>query len=96
MMRELGIQMSTSSRSYLSAPETRFIPSAQIQDIFIHEAFKGFEVRFYMAVIVEREKDAIVVFPKLLPRREILEEVWRGTRAVLYRANKVERSNGGT
>jgi hypothetical protein len=29
----------------------------------IHEAFKGFEVRFYLAVIVEGEPNALVVFP---------------------------------
>lgn len=84
IIRGLGIQTSTSSPSLLSSATTRFIPTAQIQDIFIHEAFKGFEVRFYLAVIVEGEEDAIVVFPKLLPRREILEEVWKGSRDVLY------------
>jgi len=34
-----------------------------IQDIFIHEAFKGFEVRFYLAIVVEGEHDVVVVFP---------------------------------
>ena len=29
----------------------------------IHEAFKGFEVRFYLAVIVEGETEVLVVFP---------------------------------
>ena len=29
----------------------------------IHEAFKGFEVRFYLAVIVEGESEVVVVFP---------------------------------
>lgn len=84
VIRGLGIQLSTSSSSYLSTPSTRFIPTAQIQDIFIHEAFRGFEVRFYLAVIVKGEKEAVVIFPKLLPRRDILEEVWRGAKRVLY------------
>ena len=34
-----------------------------IQDIFIHEAFKGFEVKFYLACVVEDEEDVVVVFP---------------------------------
>jgi phosphatidylinositol glycan class H protein len=34
-----------------------------IQDIFIHEAFKGFEVKFYLAVVVEGEEEVVVVFP---------------------------------
>jgi phosphatidylinositol glycan class H protein len=84
VIRGLGIQTSTSSATYLSKAATRFIPTTQIQDIVIHEAYKGFEVRFYLAVIVEGEPDVVVVFPKLLPRRAILEEVWRGSRRCLY------------
>lgn len=63
VIRGFGIQTSTSSSTYLSTAATRFIPTTQIQDIVIHEAFKGFEVRFYLAVIVEGEPDAVVVFP---------------------------------
>ncbi|KAA8646440.1 PIG-H family GPI synthesis protein [Aspergillus tanneri] len=84
VIRGLGIQTSTSSLTYLSKASTRFIPTTQIQDIVIHEAFKGFEVRFYLAVIVEGEPEVVVVFPKLLPKRAILEEVWRGSRRCLY------------
>ncbi|KAJ5092920.1 hypothetical protein N7456_008781 [Penicillium angulare] len=84
VIRGFGIQTSTSSSTYLSSAATRFIPTTQIQDIVIHEAFKGFEVRFYLAVIVEGEPDVLVVFPHLLPKREILEEVWRGSRRCLY------------
>lgn len=63
VIRGFGIQTSTSSSTYLSTAATRFIPTTQIQDIIIHEAFKGFEVRFYLAVIVEGEPDVLVVFP---------------------------------
>ncbi|KGO42577.1 hypothetical protein PEX1_045650 [Penicillium expansum] len=86
VIRGFGIQTSTSSSTYLSTASTRFIPTTQIQDIVIHEAFKGFEVRFYLAVIVEGEPDALVVFPHMLPKREILEQVWRGSRRCLYDA----------
>ncbi|KAF2873548.1 GPI-GlcNAc transferase complex, PIG-H component-domain-containing protein [Massariosphaeria phaeospora] len=84
LLRGLGLQTSTSSSTLLTTPSTRFIPSTNIQDIFIHEAFKGFEVRFYLAIVVKGEEDVVVVFPSLLPRRAILEEVWRGARACLY------------
>jgi phosphatidylinositol glycan class H protein len=84
VLRGLGVQTSTTSHTYLQAPTTRFIPTASIQDIFIYEAFKGFEVRFYLAIVVEGEEDAVVVFPALLPRRGILEEVWRGTKKCLW------------
>ncbi|KAL2054929.1 hypothetical protein ABVK25_004751 [Lepraria finkii] len=83
-LRSLGIQTSTLSPSYLLPSNTRFIPSSQIRDIFIHEAFRGFEVRHYLAVVVEGEGEVVVVFPKLLPGRAIVEEVWRGARECLY------------
>ncbi|KAJ5561519.1 hypothetical protein N7461_000280 [Penicillium sp. DV-2018c] len=86
VIRGFGIQTSTLSSTYLSTAATRFIPTTQIQDIVIHEAFKGFEVRFYLAVIVEGEPDVLVVFPHMLPKREILEQVWRGSRRCLYDA----------
>ncbi|KAH8424177.1 PIG-H family GPI synthesis protein [Aspergillus melleus] len=84
VIRGLGIQTSTSSLTYLAKASTRFIPTTQIQDIVIHEAFRGFEVRFYLAIIVEGEPEMVVVFPTLLPKRAILEEVWRGSRHCLY------------
>lgn len=67
MIRGLGVQTSTSSSMYWSSAATRFIPTTQIQDIVIHEAFKGFEVRFYLAIIVEGESGVVVVFPVNLP-----------------------------
>ncbi|EAW09890.1 PIG-H family GPI synthesis protein [Aspergillus clavatus NRRL 1] len=79
VIRGLGIQTSTSSATYLSKAVTRFIPTAQIQDIVIHEAFKGFEVRFYLAVIVEGEPDVVVVFPvRFLVSGELVQaDEWR-------------------
>jgi phosphatidylinositol glycan class H protein len=63
VIRGLGVQTTTSSPTYLSTATTRFIPTNMIQDIFIHEAFKGFEVRFYLSILVENEHDVVVVFP---------------------------------
>ncbi|CAI6342441.1 unnamed protein product [Periconia digitata] len=84
LITHLGLQTSTTSSIYLRAPTTRFIPTTSIQDLFIHEAFKGFEVKFYLAVVVRGEKDVVVVFPRLMPRRGILEVVWRGGRECLW------------
>ena len=63
VLRTLGIQTRTLSASYLLPSTVRFIPTSQIQDIFIHEAFRGFEVRYYLAVIIEGEGEIVVVFP---------------------------------
>lgn len=91
LIRGLGIQTSSSSPSYLSTPTTRFIPTTAIQDVFIHEAFTGFEVRFYLGVVVEGEKEVVVVFERLMPRRDILGVVWRGVRRVLYQQGSKEK-----
>ena len=63
VLRTLGIQTRTLSPFYLLPATTRFIPTAQIRDLFIHEAFRGLEVRYYLAVVVEGEGDVVVVFP---------------------------------
>jgi len=63
VLRGLGIQTTSSSPTYLATSTTRFIPTTSIQDIFIHEAFRGFEVRFYLCVVVVGEEDSVVVFP---------------------------------
>lgn len=67
VIRGLGVQTSTSSPTYFWASSTRFIPTSAIQDIFIYEAFKGFEVRFYLSIVVEGEEDVVVVFPVRTP-----------------------------
>jgi phosphatidylinositol N-acetylglucosaminyltransferase subunit H len=84
VLRGLGIQTSTSSTTYLGTASTRFIPTEKIQDILVNEAFRGFEVRYYLVVVVEGEDEVVVVFPRLLPGRAIVERVWRGARGCLY------------
>lgn len=63
VLRGLGVQTRTSSPSYLWKASTRFIPTSRIQDVLIHEAFRGFEVRFYLSIVVEGEGEGVVVFP---------------------------------
>jgi phosphatidylinositol glycan class H protein len=88
VLRGLGIQTSTSATTYLGSASTRFIPTVRIQDVFVNEAFRGFEVRYYLVVMVEGEEEVVVVFPKLLPKRAIVEKVWRGARDCLYEPEK--------
>jgi phosphatidylinositol N-acetylglucosaminyltransferase subunit H len=95
VLRGLGIQTSTSSETYLSSNTTRFIPTEKIQDILVNEAFRGFEVRYYLVVVVEGEESVVVVFPRLLPRRRIVETVWRGCRGCLFEPEKGEGGGKG-
>ncbi|RCI14295.1 hypothetical protein L249_6119 [Ophiocordyceps polyrhachis-furcata BCC 54312] len=91
VLRGLGVQTTEQSPSYLARSATRFIPTEKIQDIFINEAFRGFEVRYYLIVVVEGESDVVVVFPGLLPPRQIVETVWRGARECLYEGRTEEK-----
>ncbi|KAK3196889.1 hypothetical protein K4F52_000233 [Lecanicillium sp. MT-2017a] len=84
VMRGLGVQTSESAKSYFAGTATRFIPTEKIQDILVNEAFRGFEVRYFLIVVVEGEEDLVVVFPGLMPKRRIVEAVWRGARECLY------------
>lgn len=67
VIRGLGVQTTTSSPNYLWTSSTRFIPTKAIQDIFIHEAFEGFKVTYYLSIVIEGEEDVVVVFPVSLP-----------------------------
>ncbi|KAG5921296.1 hypothetical protein E4U61_006864 [Claviceps capensis] len=90
VLRGLGVQTSESPSWGMAlgwgagGATTRFIPTEKIRDIFVNEAFRGMEVRYYLVVVVEGEGELVVVFPGLLPRRGIVEEVWRGARECLY------------
>ena len=63
VLQGLGVQTSTTSSYFFLGPTTTFIPTTQIQDVVIHEAFKGFEVRFFLAIIVVGAPEVVVVFP---------------------------------
>jgi phosphatidylinositol glycan class H protein len=88
VLRGLGIQTSSASGTFLTGTATRFIPTEKICDVLINEAFKGFEVRYYLIVVVDGEEDLVVVFPRLLPGRRIVEAVWKGVRGCLYEGEK--------
>ncbi|KAH6621075.1 GPI-GlcNAc transferase complex, PIG-H component-domain-containing protein [Chaetomium sp. MPI-SDFR-AT-0129] len=76
--------------------ETRFIPTEKIRDVLINEAFRGFEVRYYLVVVVEGEEDVVVLFPGLLPRRKIVEAVWRGVRGCLEEGSTTTGNGQGS
>lgn len=63
VVRGLGVQTATAGSSFLWGGSTRFIAASAVQDLFIHEAFRGFEVRFYLCIVVEGEEGVVVVFP---------------------------------
>ncbi|KAK6826047.1 hypothetical protein PG987_013541 [Apiospora arundinis] len=91
VLRGLGIQTRSTPATILlswlgsangGAGPTRFIPTEKIRDVLINEAFWG--------VRGAGEEGLVVVFPKLLPNRAVVEEVWRGVRGCLF-----DEGNGG-
>ena len=63
VIQGLGVQTRTTSGFWGGGGRTRFIPTSAIQDVFIHEAFRGFEVVFYLGIVVGGEQGVVVVFP---------------------------------
>lgn len=80
VLQSLGLQVYSSGWFYWFTSRTRFIPKSNILDALIHEAFQGFQIRYILVIVVLGEEKLQVVFNDLLPRREVLEEVWRGTK----------------
>ncbi|MCJ1330731.1 hypothetical protein MMC10_007417 [Thelotrema lepadinum] len=69
VLHTLGIQTSSSSKFFGFGPQTRFVPTSEIQDVFIHEGFTrsvglGREVRYYLGVVMKEGGEGVwVVFP---------------------------------
>ncbi|CAN8103964.1 unnamed protein product [Discula destructiva] len=97
VLRGLGIQTSSTGGSFLASwrAGTRFIPTEKIRDVLINEAFRGFGVRYYLVVVVDGEDDVVVVFPRLLPGRAVVEKVWRGVRGCLWEPQDGVGGGGG-
>lgn len=75
VIRDLGVQISTRT-GWWGGRKSRFIPTSCVGDLWIHEGFRGFEVRFYLAVVVEGEEGLVVVFPVSLYASVLNSSVW--------------------
>ncbi|KAI6092899.1 GPI-GlcNAc transferase complex, PIG-H component-domain-containing protein [Hypoxylon rubiginosum] len=84
VLRGLGVQTSTGGRTVFHPLQTRFIPTENVGDVLVNEAFRGFGVRHYLVVVVRGEDRLVVVFPKLLPRLDDVVRVLEGARECLY------------
>lgn len=94
VMEDMGIQISSTSKwKFLNIGRNgNFIPISEIIDIVIHEGFHGYgQVIYYMCVLTRdkgrggTEGNGVkVIFPNFLPRKEILLQVWKQSRQMLY------------
>jgi hypothetical protein len=91
IIQDVGIQLRCKKRwpsKFWQRPQqTWFIPITSIVDICIVEVLFRFQVKpVLMVVIREKDKPLAVkaVFKNLLPRAELVKQVYKGTRAVIY------------
>ncbi|KAG7844405.1 hypothetical protein KL941_003781 [Ogataea angusta] len=66
----------------------QFFPMEEVHDLAIVEGFMNFQVIFYLALVVgegpqDDQLQMVVIFPNLLPRKKLLQAVWRRSRAYL-------------
>jgi hypothetical protein len=88
VIRDLGIQVKT---VYMTGIErSRFIEQSKIADIIINEGVTMQQVVFYIAIIVKDQKKMALVFEHFLPRLQLLLQVYRGARAIIYGESEYE------
>ncbi|RGB40912.1 GPI-GlcNAc transferase complex, PIG-H component-domain-containing protein [Rhizophagus diaphanus] len=88
-IRDVGIQVKTIYMNGRSV--SRFIDKSKISDIIINEGITMLQVKFYMTIIVDGQDRMVVVFEHLLPKLNILLQVYRGTRYVIF--NEIEENS---
>lgn len=97
VMKGIGVQLNSRSnwKFVNKSDKNVFIPLTNIIDLVIHEGFHGYgQVIFYMCVLTKNTKDndmIKVVFSELLPRKDILVQVWKQSRNVLFNGNRYWR-----
>ncbi|KAH6595086.1 hypothetical protein BASA50_006073 [Batrachochytrium salamandrivorans] len=82
VFRDMGIQLHTRCwGGFVST--TRFIPVSKILTVIINEGITLFQVKFYLAILVDGEDEMTVAFSKTLPRLHIIERVYVNIRETL-------------
>lgn len=82
VIKDLGLELKTTYLLF-NKQESKFIDQSKILEIIINEGISRWQVKFYLAVIVDGGSVA-VVFENLLPRLDVLKEVYNGTRKMMY------------
>ncbi|KAI0797712.1 GPI-GlcNAc transferase complex, PIG-H component-domain-containing protein [Abortiporus biennis] len=85
----LGIQLET-HRGLPGIPLTvsrHFIPLSSIQDVFINEGLRRWDVRYYLAIIQTSHPQSFhlrVAYENILPYFPVLLEVYHGVQNILF------------
>ncbi|EPY51126.1 pig-H [Schizosaccharomyces cryophilus OY26] len=82
VVRDLGVQ--TNCHSIVPwKSSSKLVPLDSVREIFIHEGFRKFDVCYYMGIAIDHEPQIHVVFPTLLPRRDVLQKIYSETLQLL-------------
>lgn len=92
IMKDIGLQSVSKKAWRFQNDVEAFIPLSNIIDLVLHEGFHGYgQVIFYLCILtksdsVNKKNENVikVVFPEFLPRKEILLQVWKSSRELLF------------
>ncbi|RHZ47079.1 hypothetical protein Glove_593g32 [Diversispora epigaea] len=89
LIRDVGVQVKT---VYLNGRiVSKFIDKDKISNIVINEGITILQVKFYMVILVEEADRMVVVFQHLLPKLNVLLQVYQGTRSIIF--NEMEENS---
>ncbi|ODV79874.1 uncharacterized protein CANTADRAFT_218129 [Suhomyces tanzawaensis NRRL Y-17324] len=97
VMKDIGVQLVSKKSWRFQNNVEVFVPLKDIIDLVIHEAFHNYgQVIFYLCVLTKpsqtdstkSENIIKVVFPEFLPRKDILLQVWKLSRGLLFGETK--------
>lgn len=91
VLKGLGIQVYSSGRFYGLTTRKRFIPYSDVLDLFILEAFIGYQIKHVLVIAVKGRQEFEVIFPSILPNLSVLEPVWNGAKRCLNDRNDTKR-----
>mmetsp|Transcript_17029 Transcript_17029/g.22150 ORF Transcript_17029/g.22150 Transcript_17029/m.22150 type:complete len:202 (+) Transcript_17029:72-677(+) len=82
VIEDLGIQLCCKYQN--GKEEIQFYDKARIKGVFINEGITLHRVIFYLAFVMERHSKMVVAFQHLNPKLEVLQEIYRCTRSMLF------------
>eukprot|EP00026_Physarum_polycephalum_P016373 Phypoly_transcript_17262.p1 GENE.Phypoly_transcript_17262~~Phypoly_transcript_17262.p1 ORF type:complete len:169 (+),score=1.11 Phypoly_transcript_17262:129-635(+) len=82
VIRDTGVQLT--KRYFNGRQKHLFIDKTLINAILINEGASRFQFIFYMAFKVQHERRLILAFEDLIPRINVLLQIYQGTRSIIF------------
>ncbi|RKP35746.1 GPI-GlcNAc transferase complex, PIG-H component-domain-containing protein [Dimargaris cristalligena] len=92
VIRQVGFQLTSST--ILGTASVRFIDKIDINDIVINEAITMYQVKPYLALMLENDPSIVVIFRNILPSLLILKFVYQESRAILFDLSSMPETFG--